>query len=72
MVRRWQQLPLDRALSHEDAVRTAAQRLLGEPMPALGPATTVDQLQVAVYDACAAGQTDQVLSALIELRRLIG
>lgn len=72
MVRRWQQLPLDRASSFQEAVRDAAGRLLGDALPPLGPATALDQLRVAAYDACAQGRTGEALEALTALRRLIG
>jgi len=61
VVRRWRQLPLDRALSHSGDVRALVQSLAdaaakstGVPpaaVPDCGPATLMDQLTVMVYDA---------------------
>lgn len=63
--RRWQQLPLDHALTRVPAVRAlvqqladeaaAARRLPAAPVPDLGPAVLVDQLRVMVHDHAAAG-----------------
>lgn len=60
VVRRWQQLPLDRALTAYPAVREVVQGLadavadrVGEEramVPDLGPGVVVDQLRVMVYD----------------------
>lgn len=57
MVRRWQQLPLDRALSGMPRVRLLLADLAGAagPVPDLGPAVVMDQLTVLVYDACESG-----------------
>lgn len=65
VVRRWQQLPLDHALSAVPGVRVVVQELAdrvataqGRPctqVPDLGPAVLMDQLQVMVYDWQAAG-----------------
>ena len=57
MVRRWQQLPLDHALSCVPTVRRLLDDLAapGGPVPDLGPAVLMDQLTVLVYDTCAAG-----------------
>jgi hypothetical protein len=55
VVRRWQQLPLDHALSCLPAVRTVLADLAGRDVPDLGPAVAMDQLTVLVYDACDAG-----------------
>lgn len=52
-VRRWQQLPLDRALASAPGVRALMEQLAGQPLPDLGPAVIPDQLAVVVYDACA-------------------
>ena len=55
MVRRWQQLPLDHALSSAPVVRRLLDDLAAPagPVPDLGPAVLMDQLTVLVYDACA-------------------
>ena len=52
MVRRWQQLPLDHALSGMPRVRPLLEELAGRAVPDLGPAVVMDQLMVLVYDAC--------------------
>ena len=64
MVERWQQLPLDHALSRmplvRDLVQALADRVAGwrgrapSPVPDLGPAIVIEQLRVMVYDVCAA------------------
>ncbi|CAN5477660.1 hypothetical protein BH23ACT6_BH23ACT6_01500 [soil metagenome] len=80
MVRRWQQLPLDRALSASAMVRELVQRLADEvaaasgmpshPVPDLGPAVLMDQLRVMVFDYQDAGLPPQPLAAdLGDLRR---
>ena len=57
MVRRWQQLPLDHALSCAPVVRRLLDELSSPTgrVPDLGPAVLMDQLTVLVYDACAEG-----------------
>jgi hypothetical protein len=58
VVRRWQQLPLDRALPHVPAVRALLVDLAGDDatrLPDLGPAVVMDQLTVLVHDTCTAG-----------------
>jgi hypothetical protein len=57
VVQRWQQLPLDHALSGMPRVRLLLDHLAGAagPVPDLGPAVVMDQLTVLVYDACEAG-----------------
>ncbi len=65
LVERWQQLPLDQALSRMPLIRPVVQRLAdavadaeGRPhteVPDLGPGTVMDQLTVMVYDAGQAG-----------------
>lgn len=65
VVRRWQQLPLDRALPAVPAVVAVVQGLADEvsdicgvpraPVPDLGPAVLMDQLRVMVFDWRAAG-----------------
>lgn len=52
-VRRWQQLPLDRALASAPGVHALLAEIAGQPLPDLGPAVIPDQLAVVVYDACA-------------------
>ena len=52
-VRRWQQLPLDRAADALPQVHALLADLAGEPLPDLGPAVVMDQLRVVVFDACA-------------------
>jgi hypothetical protein len=63
VVERWQQLPLDHALSRmplaRDLVQSLADRVAGSrgrtpsPVPDLGPAIVIEQLRVMVYDVCA-------------------
>ena len=80
VVRRWQQLPLDHALSVSPRVREVVQRLADDvarqvgmpitPVPDLGPAVLMDQLQVMVYDHGHAGLDPVPLAAaLTALRR---
>lgn len=75
LARRWQQLPLDRALRCVPAVRALAQRYAdaigGGPLPDLGPAVALDQLVVTAYDLAAAGQPDGLESDLTQLRRTL-
>lgn len=52
-VRRWHQLPLDRAAEALPGVHALLADLAGEPLPDLGPAVVMDQLRVVVFDACA-------------------
>jgi hypothetical protein len=80
VVRRWQQLPLDRALRASADVRALVQLLADEvadltgrarcPVPDLGPGVLMDQLRVMVYDhACAEGDGALVADRLTDLRR---
>jgi hypothetical protein len=80
VVRRWQQLPLDRALSCMPRVRllldhlAAATAIAGTPpaaVPDLGPASAMDQLTVLAYDACEAGKVPapELATRLGDLRR---
>ena len=85
MVGRWQQLPLDHALSCLSTVHGLVQRLADEaadaerrahvPVPDLGPAAVMDQLTVVVVDAVAAGLSpggaDDVRVRLRALRRAL-
>lgn len=83
VVRRWQQLPLDHALSVSGEVRELVQGLADRvaavegmpsgPVPDLGPAVLMDQLRVMVYDHGEAGLDPVPLAAeLTALRRAIG
>ena len=80
VVRRWQQLPLDRALPAVPGVAALVQQLADEvatatgmrivPVPDLGPAVLMDQLRVMVHDWRRAGLDEGVLGQrLTELRR---
>jgi hypothetical protein len=79
VVQRWQQLPLDHALSYAARVHALVQSLAdgvaqatGVPAaeaPDFGPATLMDQLTVMVYDASAAGLTATLAVDLAGLRR---
>ena len=51
-VRRWRQLPLDRAVDALPGVHAVLAELAGEQLPDLGPAVVMDQLRVVVHDAC--------------------
>lgn len=75
LVERWQQLPVDQALSRTPAVRPVVQQLADAvadvegrprvPVPDLGPGVVMDQLTVMVFDAAEAG-----LDPTAELRDL--
>ena len=71
VVRRWQQLPLDHALSCMPAVRGLLADLTDDAVPDLGPAVVMDQLTVLLYDACQAGQSDGLEARLADLRRAL-
>lgn len=71
VVRRWQQLPLDHALSCMPAVRGLFADLTDDAVPDLGPAVVMDQLTVLLYDACQAGRTDCLETRLADLRRAL-
>ena len=73
MVRRWQELPLDRALSCMPRVRLLLDDLGGRAVPDLGPAAVMDQLTVLVYDACEAGSVDprDLATRLVDLRHAL-
>ena len=61
VVRRWQQLPLDRALSCAPVVRALLVDLAGDDaalLPDLGPGAVMDQLTVLVYETCSRGGPD--------------
>jgi len=65
LVERWQQLPLDQALSRMPVVRPVIQELADAVadvegrrhvlVPDLGPRAVMDQLTVTAYDASQAG-----------------
>lgn len=70
-VRRWHQLPRDRAVASAPGAHALMAELAGQPLPDLGPAAVPDQLTVVVHDACAAGadgQVDGLAERLAELR----
>jgi hypothetical protein len=79
LVERWQQLPLDQALSCAPAVRPVVQQLADAvadvegrprgPVPDLGPGVVMDQLTVMVFDAAEAGLDPS--AALRDLRRAL-
>ena len=82
VVRRWQQLPLDRALPAVPGAFTVVQDLADEvartagspvlPVPELGPAALMDQLTVMVYDWRSAGLPEEELAQrLTALRRAL-
>jgi hypothetical protein len=71
VVRRWQQLPLDHALSCMPAVRGLLADLTDDAVPDLGPAVVMDQLTVLLYDACRAGRSDCLETRLADLRRAL-
>ncbi|GGK81115.1 hypothetical protein [Ornithinimicrobium pekingense] len=82
VVRRWQQLPLDRALPAVPGVAGCVQALAdavaeaegmpSAPVPDLGPAVLMDQLRVMVYDWRAAGLDEEDLTGrLTALRRVL-
>ena len=78
VVKRWRQLPLDRALSQAGHVRALVQSLAdgvaeasgsaSSVVPDLGPATLMDQLTVMVYDASAAVTSRAVTSRVATSR----
>lgn len=77
LARRWQQLPLHRALRCAPAVREVAQGFADEVgarqrLPDLGPAAIIDQLVVTAYDLAAAGAGDGMAEQLAALRRRVG
>lgn len=68
-VRRWHQLPLDRAVGALSGVHELLAELAGEPLPDLGPAVVMDQLRVVVFDACAGeGNAPYLAERLAALR----
>lgn len=80
VVRRWQQLPLDRALAASGGLRALVQELADEvsaaqgleraEVPDLGPAVLADQLRVMVYDHRQVGLDEDALATrLTALRR---
>lgn len=82
VVRRWQQLPLDRALRASGVFHEVVQALADEvasvtgmppaPVPDLGPAVLPDQLRVMAHDWTLAGLPPQALGErLTALRRAL-
>jgi hypothetical protein len=82
VVRRWQQLPLDRALPAVPEVARLVQQLADVAadaqgveraiVPDLGPAVLMDQLRVVVYDWRDAGLAEEDLARLLAgLRRAL-
>jgi len=81
VIRRWQQLPADRACENGSLVRELAQELADRTraqqglaplvIPDLGDAALADQLAVMVYDACRAGLEPRALEGLVRLRRTL-
>jgi len=81
VIRRWQQLPADRAAENGPLVRELAQDLADRTraqqgldalaIPDLGDAALADQLAVTVYDACRAGLEAHASDGLIRLRRAL-
>ncbi|MFC6714981.1 hypothetical protein [Branchiibius cervicis] len=82
IVRRWHELPQDRAAGLAPAVHHVTQALADETaracgrqrlgVPDLGPALVVDQLRVITYDALQAGlDRTSVADRLTALRRMI-
>ena len=79
LVERWQQLPVDQALSRTPAVRPVVQQLADAvadvegrprvPVPDLGPGVVIDQLTVMVFDAGQAGLDPA--AELVALRRAL-
>jgi hypothetical protein len=70
LVRRWQQLPLDRAVAAFPDVRAVVLDLAGEDVPDHGPAVVMDQLRVMVFDRCRDGMPSAGLAErLADLRR---
>ncbi|MDN5716542.1 MAG: hypothetical protein L0G89_04830 [Janibacter sp.] len=68
-VRRWQQLPLDRAADALPGVHALCAELAGESLPDLGPGVAMDQLRVVVFDACRGARIPPHLAQrLAELR----
>ncbi|KRE43923.1 hypothetical protein [Knoellia sp. Soil729] len=74
VVRRWRELPADRALAASRDVRELVQDLAdataAQPVPELGSAVLLDQLRVLVWDAASAGVPD-LAARLAELRRTL-
>ncbi|GAB48630.1 hypothetical protein [Mobilicoccus pelagius] len=70
LAHRWHTLPVGRARSAAVPMRALAAEWLGGPVEDLGPATALDQLRVAVYEAARAGTPDGTLGGrLADLRR---
>lgn len=81
IVRRFRELPEERAESAEPLVRSALGELLPPAMPsppALGVATTIEQLRVLTFDTCLRARTSDssmglaaVADVLTRLRRAL-
>lgn len=80
VARRWQQFPLGHALSASPMVLAIVQRIADEvaaargwptrPVPDLGPAVVIDQLQVMLFDHAEAGLDPTALAErMTTLRR---
>lgn len=67
-VRRWHQLPLDRAVAASAGVRALLGELAGDIPPDLGPAVLMDQLRVVVFDRCGEGEVPGLAERLAALR----
>ncbi len=77
--RRWGELPLERAESGMPSLRRLLADLaerstdaVDHQVPDLGPAVAVDQLDVLVWDAYAAGRGHGIPALLTALRRDLG
>ncbi|PRY58132.1 hypothetical protein BCF74_11356 [Knoellia remsis] len=75
VVRRWRELPVDRALGASGDVRALVDELAaatapGSAVPDLGPSVLMDQLRVLAWDAAVAGVPDLV-TRLAALRRAL-
>lgn len=74
VVRRWRELPVERAEAAAPTVRSLVAELAGQDVPELGPAVLMDQLRVLVFDATADPQysADVLADRLRQLRSQIG
>ncbi len=69
-VRRWHQLPLDRATAALPVLLDLLSGLAGQTVPDLGPAVAMDQLKVIVHDACAHDGAPEALGDRLASLRL--